>query len=113
MGIVRVLIVGSGGREHALAWGCRRDAPDTEVIVAPGNAGTASIAENVALDVEDAEGGVRLALGRRRGPQTAERFRRGSRRRLRRQSRRARARQGRARLRQRRGGGTRARRMSW
>src|ERR1700680_3210836 len=64
MGIVRVLIVGSGGREHALAWGCRRDAPDTEVIVAPGNAGTASIAENVALDVEDAEGVVRLALER-------------------------------------------------
>jgi phosphoribosylamine---glycine ligase len=64
MGIVRVLIVGGGGREHALAWVCRRDAPDTQVIVAPGNAGTASIAENVALDVEDADAVVRLALER-------------------------------------------------
>jgi phosphoribosylamine--glycine ligase len=64
MGIVRVLIVGGGGREHALAWVCRRDAPDTEVIVAPGNAGTASIAENLALNVEDAEAVVRLALER-------------------------------------------------
>jgi phosphoribosylamine---glycine ligase len=65
MGIVRVLIVGGGGREHALAWVCRRDAPDTQVVVAPGNAGTAAIAENVALDVEDAEEVARLALERR------------------------------------------------
>jgi phosphoribosylamine--glycine ligase len=61
---VRVLIVGSGGREHALAWVCRRDAPDTEVIVAPGNGGTAPIAENVAIDVEDARAVARLAAGR-------------------------------------------------
>jgi phosphoribosylamine---glycine ligase len=64
MGIVRVLIVGGGGREHALAWACRRDAPDTEVMVAPGNAGTAAIAENIALDVEDAEAAARLAVER-------------------------------------------------
>lgn len=61
---MRVLIVGSGGREHALAWVCRRDAPDTEVIVAPGNGGTATIAENVALDVEDAQAVARLAADR-------------------------------------------------
>jgi phosphoribosylamine--glycine ligase len=59
--MMRALIVGSGGREHALAWVCRRDAPDTEVIVAPGNGGTAAIAENVAIDVEDAEAVARLA----------------------------------------------------
>jgi phosphoribosylamine---glycine ligase len=64
MGIVRVLIVGGGGREHALAWACRRDAPDTEVMVAPGNAGTAAIAENIALDVEDGEAAARLAVER-------------------------------------------------
>jgi phosphoribosylamine--glycine ligase len=58
---VRVLIVGSGGREHALAWVCRRDAPDTEVIVAPGNGGTAAIAENIPIDVEDAHAVARLA----------------------------------------------------
>jgi phosphoribosylamine--glycine ligase len=64
MGIVRVLIVGSGGREHALAWVCRRDAPDAEVLVAPGNGGTATLAENIAVDVEDAQAVARLAADR-------------------------------------------------
>jgi phosphoribosylamine--glycine ligase len=62
--IDRVLIVGSGGREHALAWVCKRDHPDVELIVAPGNGGTASIAENVAVDVEDATAVARLAAER-------------------------------------------------
>jgi len=39
---VKVLIVGGGGREHALAWSCARSARVSEVIVAPGNAGTAT-----------------------------------------------------------------------
>jgi phosphoribosylamine---glycine ligase len=64
MGIVRVLIVGGGGREHALAWVCRRDSPDTEIMVAPGNGGTAALAENIALDVEDAHAVARLATER-------------------------------------------------
>jgi phosphoribosylamine--glycine ligase len=64
MGIGRVLIVGSGGREHALAWGCLRDAPDLEIIVAPGNGGTAGIAENVAVDVVDAPAVSRIAADR-------------------------------------------------
>jgi phosphoribosylamine---glycine ligase len=64
MGIGRVLIVGSGGREHALAWACRRDAPDVAVIVAPGNAGTADIAGTIAVDVTDAPAVARLASER-------------------------------------------------
>ena len=64
MGIERVLIVGSGGREHALAWACGRDAPEVAIIVAPGNAGTAGIAENVAIDVTDAAEVARLASER-------------------------------------------------
>jgi phosphoribosylamine--glycine ligase len=64
MGIGRVLIVGSGGREHALAWACRRDAPDVAVIVAPGNGGTSEIAENVAVDVTDAQAVATLAVDR-------------------------------------------------
>jgi phosphoribosylamine--glycine ligase len=64
MGIDRILIVGSGGREHALAWACRRDAPEVSIIVAPGNGGTASIAENVAVDVVDAAAVARLASER-------------------------------------------------
>ena len=39
---MKVLIVGGGGREHALAWSCARSARVSEVIVAPGNAGTAT-----------------------------------------------------------------------
>jgi phosphoribosylamine---glycine ligase len=64
MGIGRVLIVGSGGREHALAWACLRDAPGVDIIVAPGNGGTADIAENVAVDVTDAPAVARLATER-------------------------------------------------
>jgi len=60
----RVLIVGSGGREHALAWACARDRDDVEVIVAPGNGGTARIAENVVLSATDAASVARLARAR-------------------------------------------------
>ena len=38
---MKVLVIGSGGREHALAWKLKQSARVTEVIVAPGNAGTA------------------------------------------------------------------------
>jgi phosphoribosylamine--glycine ligase len=64
MGVGRALIVGSGGREHALAWACLRDAPDVAIIVAPGNSGTADIAENVAVNVTDAAAVARLAAER-------------------------------------------------
>ncbi|MEH6565009.1 MAG: phosphoribosylamine--glycine ligase [Halopseudomonas sp.] len=50
---MNVLIIGSGGREHALAWKVAQDARVEKVFVAPGNAGTAIEAkcENVAIDV--------------------------------------------------------------
>mgnify|MGYP003624188550 FL=1 len=50
---MKVLIIGSGGREHALAWKVAQDARVEKVFVAPGNAGTATEAkcENVAIDV--------------------------------------------------------------
>jgi phosphoribosylamine--glycine ligase len=50
---VNVLIIGSGGREHALAWKVAQDPRVDKVFVAPGNAGTATEAkcENVAIDV--------------------------------------------------------------
>ena len=59
---MRVLIVGGGGREHALAWWCRRGREDVELLVAPGNAGTAEIAHNVAVDATDAVAIGRLAV---------------------------------------------------
>ena len=61
---MRILIVGSGGREHALAWWCRRGRDDVKVICAPGNAGTELIGENVPADVTDASGMARLARER-------------------------------------------------
>ena len=48
-----ILILGSGGREHALAWKIKQSSKCKTLFVAPGNAGTASLAENVALDILD------------------------------------------------------------
>jgi phosphoribosylamine--glycine ligase/phosphoribosylformylglycinamidine cyclo-ligase len=50
---MRVLVVGSGGREHALAWKLSRSPQVDRLFVAPGNGGTASIAQNVAIVAED------------------------------------------------------------
>ena len=38
---MHILVIGSGGREHALAWKCAQDTSVSEVFVCPGNAGTA------------------------------------------------------------------------
>ena len=44
---MNILLIGSGGREHAIAWALQKS-PNTDVLyVAPGNGGTAEIAENV------------------------------------------------------------------
>jgi len=55
---MKVLIIGSGGREHALAWKAAQSNEVTHVFVAPGNAGTAQEhkLENVAISSEDIEG---------------------------------------------------------
>lgn len=52
---MKVAVVGSGGREHALAWGCSRSPSAEKVYVLPGNPGTAQIAENVDIDPLDFE----------------------------------------------------------
>ena len=58
---MRVLVVGGGGREHALAWAWHRDAPSDDIVVAPGNGGTVAFADNVAVDVTDAAAVARCA----------------------------------------------------
>jgi phosphoribosylamine--glycine ligase len=60
---MKVLIIGGGGREHALAWKCATETAVTDVLVAPGNAGTAAEAgvRNVAVEAEDIAGLVKLA----------------------------------------------------
>jgi phosphoribosylamine--glycine ligase len=60
---VKVLIVGGGGREHALAWKCAQSARVDEVIVAPGNAGTQAEprVRNVDIQAADTPGLIELA----------------------------------------------------
>jgi phosphoribosylamine--glycine ligase len=58
---VRVLVVGSGGREHALAWKLGQSPALTELHAAPGNPGIASLAECHPIRADDAEGVLGLA----------------------------------------------------
>ena len=62
-GFMKVLIIGSGGREHALAWKCAQSPRVDEVLVAPGNAGTAreDKVRNVEVPADDVEGLAQLA----------------------------------------------------
>jgi phosphoribosylamine--glycine ligase len=63
---MQLLIVGGGGREHALAWKCAQEARVERVFVAPGNAGTAlePKVENIALAADDIEGLLEFARAR-------------------------------------------------
>lgn len=58
---MKVLVVGSGGREHALAWKIRQSPRVTDVFVAPGNAGTALDAVNVPVSSTDIAGLLKFA----------------------------------------------------
>ncbi|MDJ0813172.1 MAG: phosphoribosylamine--glycine ligase [Woeseiaceae bacterium] len=60
---MKVLVIGSGGREHALAWKCAQSDAVSDVLVAPGNAGTAleNKVRNVAVPSDDIEALAKLA----------------------------------------------------
>ena len=53
---MKILLLGSGGREHALAWKIAQSQKIEKLYIAPGNAGTASVGENVAIKAGDFEG---------------------------------------------------------
>jgi phosphoribosylamine--glycine ligase len=57
----RILVTGSGGREHALAWKLAQSPEVEKIYAAPGNAGTAPLGENVAIAAEDVEKLVEFA----------------------------------------------------
>jgi len=58
---MKILVIGSGGREHALAWKLKQSPYADRIFCAPGNAGTAEIGENVAISASDLGPLVRFA----------------------------------------------------
>jgi phosphoribosylamine---glycine ligase len=62
---VNVLLVGGGGREHALAWRLKRDDPSISILAAPGNPGIAELADCVPVSATSIDGLVQLAQQRR------------------------------------------------
>jgi phosphoribosylamine--glycine ligase len=59
---MRILVIGSGGREHALAWAIARSPRCDKLFVMPGNGGTSEIAENVPVDITDHQAVLAFAL---------------------------------------------------
>lgn len=62
---MNVLVVGSGAREHAILWKLRQNTLVNELFVAPGNAGTGSIAQNLDLPLQDPEAIKEAAIANR------------------------------------------------
>ncbi|HXT47079.1 MAG TPA: phosphoribosylamine--glycine ligase N-terminal domain-containing protein, partial [Gemmatimonadaceae bacterium] len=62
---MRLLIVGGGGREHALAWKLSKDKPSVEIIAAPGNPGIATLGRCATVSSDDIPGIVALAKAER------------------------------------------------
>ncbi len=62
-----VLIIGGGGREHALAWKIKQSPLCGKLYIAPGNAGTAALGENIQLDVKNNQAVVDFALAKNIG----------------------------------------------
>ncbi len=58
---MKVLLIGAGGREHAMAWKLSQSDKVSSLFIAPGNPGTAELGENVSLDVTDIDGLVAFA----------------------------------------------------
>ena len=56
---MRILIIGSGGREHALAWKLSQSPKKPELFITPGNGGTARLGENIPIATDDIEGLMR------------------------------------------------------
>ena len=59
---MKVLVIGSGGREHALCWKIAKSKKVNKLYCAPGNGGTAQLAENIDIASNDIEGLLSFAL---------------------------------------------------
>ena len=51
--LMNILLIGNGGREHALAWKIKQSNLTDKLYIAPGNAGTALVGENISIGVND------------------------------------------------------------
>jgi phosphoribosylamine---glycine ligase len=58
---MKILVIGSGGREHALVWKLRQSPRVSKIYCAPGNGGIAGDAECVAVDIKSLDSMVELA----------------------------------------------------
>lgn len=62
---MNILILGSGGREHAFCWKIKQSKLCSHLFIAPGNAGTAAIGENISLDINDFEAVKMICVSKR------------------------------------------------
>lgn len=62
---MKVLLIGSGAREHAIAWKLRQKIDKEDLYIAPGNPGTAELGTNLAISVDDLDGLLRAAVDNR------------------------------------------------
>jgi phosphoribosylamine--glycine ligase len=62
---MKILVIGGGGREHALAWKLHQSPQAEKIYVAPGNAGTSRVAQNVSIPANDISQLLRFALTER------------------------------------------------
>jgi len=60
--MLNILVVGSGGREHAMSWKIKQSPKVNQLFIAPGNAGTAELGENIPVGVSDFEGLKKVIL---------------------------------------------------
>jgi phosphoribosylamine--glycine ligase len=60
--MLNILLIGSGGREHAMAWKIKQSSKLNNLFIAPGNAGTAELGENIPVEVTDFAGLKRTIL---------------------------------------------------
>ncbi len=61
---MKILILGSGGREHAFAWKISQSTLCSQLFIAPGNAGTAQLGENIDIDINDFEAVKKVCLSK-------------------------------------------------